>query len=77
MDTTRPRTSNSFRTPHRPQRPKKNCETYSGKKRKYFAKLAVLPQTCQEGNPEEDLKDYAHIDMDALKYEQETQEQAV
>ncbi|GKB11985.1 ribonuclease H-like domain-containing protein [Tanacetum coccineum] len=67
MDNIRPRTSSfspstrSFttRTPHRPQRPKKIMKSIWVKKESTVGSQAVLPQN---GNPEEDLKDYAIID---------------
>ncbi|GJS06648.1 putative ribonuclease H-like domain-containing protein [Tanacetum coccineum] len=67
MDNIRPRTSSfsassrssTTRTPHRPQRPKKIMKSIWVKKASTVGPQAVLPQN---GNPEEDLKDYAIID---------------
>ncbi|GKB90612.1 hypothetical protein Tco_0962884 [Tanacetum coccineum] len=59
IDNIRPRTSSFSRTPHRPQRPKKIIKSIWVKKGSTVGSQAVLPQN---GNPEEDLKDYAIID---------------
>ncbi|GJY76797.1 hypothetical protein Tco_0481913 [Tanacetum coccineum] len=67
MDNIRPRTlsfspstrSSTTRTPHKPQRPKKIMKSIWVKKESTVGSQAVLPQN---GNPEEDLKDYAIID---------------
>ncbi|GKD21046.1 hypothetical protein Tco_1222749 [Tanacetum coccineum] len=67
MDNVRPRTSSSSpstrssttRTPNRPQRPKKIMKSIWVKKESTVGSQAVL---LQNGNPEEDLKDYAIID---------------
>ncbi|GKF31840.1 hypothetical protein Tco_0101638, partial [Tanacetum coccineum] len=72
MDNIRPRTSSfltsprssTTRTPHRPQRPKKIMKSIWVKKESPVGSQVVLPQN---GNPEEDLKDYAFVPMDSEK----------
>ncbi|GJU58972.1 hypothetical protein Tco_1236738 [Tanacetum coccineum] len=67
MDNRRPRISSyspssrssTTRTPNRPHRPKKIVKSIWVKKGSTVGSQAVLPQN---GNPEEDLKDYAIID---------------
>ncbi|GKF66558.1 hypothetical protein Tco_0193075, partial [Tanacetum coccineum] len=67
LDNIRPRTSSfspssrssTTRTSYRPHRPKKIVKSIWVKKGSTVGSQAVLPQN---GNPEEDLKDYAIID---------------
>ncbi|GKF39666.1 hypothetical protein Tco_0119727, partial [Tanacetum coccineum] len=51
--------SSTTRTPYRPQRPKKIVKSIWVEKGSTVESQAVHPQN---GNPEEDLKDYAIID---------------
>ncbi|GJW17363.1 hypothetical protein Tco_0024799 [Tanacetum coccineum] len=67
MDNIRPRIlsfspstrSSTTGTPYKPQRPKKIMKSFWVKKESTVGSQAVLPQN---GNPKEDLKDYAIID---------------